>query len=287
MAILTSGMPLAQRVALISENVTGPPGAEMLRLSNIASCEEVTVLDNASGAGILVSHLIDLAATAPGLQLQRIVAGDLDPEAISYAKERQQAQLTSNLASDWTRVEIQGIDQHSIPFPDASFTHVFANLGILFSFEDGKALSETYRVLQTDGTAGFTTWKGIKWWADLAKPAFAKYLPDAPGLPAPEDVFPSPGWKDPNLILKKMDQAGFVDVKVTEFDFAPKVVPEEFCEATAALVKLIAKRAWSEADFRQYAGELEGALLRCYQDDFGEGKKQVRMTALITIGKKR
>ncbi|OQO07836.1 hypothetical protein B0A48_06627 [Cryoendolithus antarcticus] len=268
MAILTSGMPLAQRVALISENVTGPPGAEMLRLSNMASCEEVTVLDNASGAGILVSHLIDLAATAPGLQLQRLVAGDLDPEAIRYVKERQQAQLI-------------------IPFPDASFTHVFANFGILFSFEDGKALSETYRVLQTDGTAGFTTWKGIKWWADLAKPAFAKYLPDAPGLPAPEDIFPSPGWKDPNLILKKMDQAGFVDVKVTEFHFAPKVVPEEFCEATAALVKLIAKRAWSEADFRRYAGELEGAMLRCYQDDFGEGKKQVRMTALITIGKKR
>nr|OQO26240.1 hypothetical protein B0A51_07246 [Rachicladosporium sp. CCFEE 5018] len=269
MATLTSSMPLAQRVALISENVTGPPGAEMLRLSNIASSEEVTVLDNASGAGILVSHLIDLAATAPGLQLQRIVAGDIDPEAISYARERQQAHLTSNPASNWTRVEIQKIDQHSIPFPDASFTHVFANLGILFSFEDSKALSETYRVLQTDGTAGFTTWKGIKW------------------SPAPEDVFPSPGWKDPNLILEKMDQAGFVDVKVTEFDFAPKVVPEEFCEATAALVKLIAKRAWSEADFGRYAGELEGAMLRYYQEEFGEGKKQVRMTALITIGKKR
>ncbi|KAK6441239.1 hypothetical protein LTR95_002538 [Oleoguttula sp. CCFEE 5521] len=286
MATLTSTMPLPQRVALISENVTGPPGAEMLRLSKIAACEQVSVLDNASGAGILVSHLIDLAAKTPRLQLQRIVAGDIDPEALTYTKERQQAHLTANAESEWDNVEISKIDQHSIPFPDSSFTHVFANLGILFSPNDSKALSETYRVLQFGGTAGFTTWKGIKWWADLAKPAFAQYLPDAPGLPAPEDVFPSPGWKDPQVILGKMDRAGFTYVEVTEFNFAPKVMPEEFCEATAALVKLIAKRAWSEADFGSYAGELEGAMLRYYQENFGEGKQEVRMTALITIGKK-
>ncbi|OQO10521.1 hypothetical protein B0A48_03818 [Cryoendolithus antarcticus] len=279
-------MPSAQRVALISENVTGPPGAEMLRLSDIASCEQVSILDNASGAGILVSHLIDLAANTPHLQLQRIVAGDVDPSALTYARERQEAHLTTNSSSAWSKVDIQKIDQHRIPFPDSSFTHVFANLGILFSPNDSKALSETYRVLQTDGTAGFTTWKGIKWWAELAKPAFAQYLPDAPALPAPEDVFPSPGWKDPNAILEKMDRAGFTEVKVTEFDFAPVVVPEEFCEATAVLVKLIAKRAWSEADFGLHAEKLEGAMLRYFREEFGEGKKEVRMTALITIGKK-
>lgn len=49
----------AQTIVTTNERVTGPPGAEMLRLANINQQSEIEVLDLACGGGIISSELVD------------------------------------------------------------------------------------------------------------------------------------------------------------------------------------------------------------------------------------
>lgn len=276
-----STVPADQRVALINEKVTGPPSVELLRLSDISSQGEVVVLDNATGAGILTDNLLGLGEKTPGLTVKRVVAGDLDDTMLAFADDK-----AHKSPYNWDPVQIEKIDQQSIPRPDASFTHVFANFGIFFCQDDAKALSEAYRVLKPSGIAGFTSWKSIQWWSDLTQPALAKYLPDAPALPPPAGLFPRAGWTDPTAIPSKLEKAGFEDVRVSAYRFQPLVGPEEFAEATGALVKKVAERLWPEGAFAEHAGGIEASLLRYLKENYADGIWDGYMTAIITLGKK-
>jgi len=276
-----STVPAGQRVALTNEKVTGPPSAELLRLSDILSHGEVEVLDNATGAGILTDNVLGLGERTPGFTVKRVVAGDLDDNMLAFADDK-----AHKSPYNWDPVQIEKIDQQALPHPDASFTHVFANFGIFFCQDDAKALSEAYRVLKPSGTVGFTSWKIIRWWSDLAQPAITKHLPDAPSLPPPGGLFPTTGWTDPSAIPSKLEKAGFEDVKVSEYNFQPLVGAEEFAEATAVLVKIVAKRLWPEEAFTKYAGEIEASLLRYLKENYNDGVWDGQMTALITLGKK-
>lgn len=274
-------VPPAQRVALINEKVTGPPSAEMLRLSEIQTESEVEVLDNATGAGILTDNLLGIAEKTAGLTITRVVAGDLDDTMLASADDK-----AHKSPYNWDPVMIEKIDQQSIPHPDASFTHVFSNFGIFFCQDDAKALSEAYRVLKPSGIAGFTSWKTIQWWSDMAMPALSKYLSDAPALPPPGGLFPGAVWTDPSAIPTKLMKAGFEDVKISEYKFQPLVGAEEFAEATGVLVKIVAKRLWSEEAFAKYAGGIESAILSYLRENYKDGVWDGYMTAIITLGKK-
>ena len=276
-----STVAASQRVALTNEKVTGPPSQELLRLSGIANQEDVEVLDNATGAGILTDNLLGLAENSSTLSVKRVVAGDLDNSMLEFADSK-----AHSSPYNWDPVSIEKIDQQAIPHRDASFTHVFANFGIFFCQDDAKSLAEAYRVLKPSGSAGFTTWKSIQWWPDLAQPAMAKYIPEAPALPPPGGLFPGAGWTDPSAIPAKLETAGFQDVKVSEFRFQPLVSAEEFAEATGVLVKVVAKRLWPEKEFSKHVAEIEPALLRYLRDNYRDGVWDGYMTAIITIGKR-
>ena len=278
-----STVPSAQRVAITNEKVTGPPAAEMLRLSDIAEAKTVEVLDNASGAGILVDHLLRLSLTHNTLQIKQVVAGDLDETILSFISKKQEAAATS---SAWKDVAIKRIDQQSIPYGDATFTHVFSNFGIFFCRDDTKALSEAYRVLRRSGTAGFTSWKAITWWSQVAEPALAQHFPEAPKLPSPAGIFPSPGWNELGAIPPKLREVGFENIRVSEYSFAPRVKADEFAEAIAVLIKVVAKRVWPDEIFVKYAGKIEEALLRYLHDNYEGGIWDGKMTAIISLGRK-
>jgi ubiquinone/menaquinone biosynthesis C-methylase UbiE len=241
----------------------------------------VEVLDNATGAGVLVDRILDLTTTHPGFQVKRIVAGDIDDNMLAFATSKQQEATSS---SAWRDVSITKIDQQAIPYDDNSFTHVFANFGIFFCQDESKALSEAHRVLKPGGVVGFTSWKAITWWAEVAEPALAQFLSDAPELPSQGGMFPSPGWSDMEQILTKLHDARFTDARVTEFSFAPRVPAEEFAEALAVLVKVVAKRAWSGETFIKHADQIEGVLLQYLKTNYAEGVWDGEMTAIITLG---
>ncbi|KAK4560995.1 hypothetical protein LTR86_004950 [Recurvomyces mirabilis] len=280
--------PADRRVVIINEKVTGPVAAEMLRLSTLVDTsihrQSLEVLDNATGGGILVSELLKLVSQH-SIQPKRIIAGDLDDKMLQAAAQQQSDSIAAGVTG-WQNVEIAKVDQQSLPYPNESLTHLFSNMGIFFCADDHKALTEAHRVLRPSGQAGFSSWKSIAWWSEVAQPALKAYLPDTPELPSPSGMFPVRGWSDPEAIIGKLEAAGFVDVEVSEYAFTPVVEAEEFAEATGVLVSIVAKRFWSEEVFERYAGEVEAALLRYLKEHYEDGRWTGKMTAIISSGRK-
>jgi ubiquinone/menaquinone biosynthesis C-methylase UbiE len=272
----------AQAIVTTNERVTGPPGVEMLKLANINQQTELEVLDLACGGGIISSDLI----SNPSLKIKRIVAGDLDDQMLTLTSNKRDAILKSSHDSNWSRLETQKMSQTSLPLPDAIFDYVFNNFGVFFHPDENATLTETLRVLKPNGTAGLTSWKAIAWWAEVADPALATYLPEAPKLPAPGGLFPTKGWNDPEAIPAKLEQAGFRDVKVSEYKFKPRVEAEPFAQATGFLVQSIAKRVWSEDVYGKFGGQIEAALVQYLKASYEGGIWDGDMTAIITLGSK-
>lgn len=272
----------AQAIVITNERVTGPPGVEMLKLANINQQSEIEVLDLACGGGIISSELID----NPSLKIKRITAGDLDDQMLTFTSTKRDSYLKSSPNSNWSRVETQKMSQTSLPLPNATFDYVFNNFGVFFHPDENATLTETLRVLKPNGTAGLTSWKAIAWWAEVADPALAQYLPEAPKLPAPGGLFPTKGWNDPEAIPAKLEQAGFRDVKVSEYKFKPQVEAEPFAQATGFLVQSIAKRVWSEDIYGKFGGEIEAALVQYLKANYEGGVWDGDMTAIITLGSK-
>ena len=272
----------AQAIVTTNERVTGPPGVEMLKLANITQQTDLEILDLACGGGIISSELI----ATPSLKIKRIVAGDLDDQMLTFTSDKRDAILKSSPNSNWSRVETQKMSQTSLPLPDATFDYVFNNFGVFFHPDEKATLTETLRVLKPNGVEGLTSWKAIAWWAEVADPALAQYLPEAPKLPAPGGLFPTKGWNDPEAIPVKLEQAGFRDVKVSEYKFKPKVEAEPFAQATAFLVQSIAKRVWSEEVYGKYGGQIETALVQYLKANYEGGIWDGDMTAIITLGSK-
>lgn len=272
----------AQAIVTTNERVTGPPGVQMLKLANINQQTEIEVLDLACGGGIISSELIANSS----LKIKRIVAGDLDDQMLVFTSNKRDAILKSSPESSWSRLETQKMSQASLPLPDATFDYVFNNFGVFFHSDEKATLTETLRVLKPNGTAGLTSWKAIAWWAEVADPALAQYLPEAPKLPAPGGLFPTKGWNDPEAIPAKLEQAGFRDVKVSEYKFKPRVEAEPFAQATSFLVQSIAKRVWSEDVCGKYGGHIEAALVQYLKANYEGGVWDGEMTAIVTLGSK-
>ena len=270
----------AQAIVTTNERVTGPPGVEMLKLANINQQNEIEVLDLACGGGIISSELIDNSS----LKIKRIIAGDLDEQMLTFTSTKRDAVLKSFPNSTWSRVETQKMSQTSLPLPDATLDYVFNNFGVFFHPDENATLTETLRVLKPNGTAGLTSWKAIAWWAEVADPALAQYLPEAPKLPAPGGLFPTKGWNDPEAIPAKLEQAGFRHVKVSEYKFKPRVEAEPFAQATGFLVRSIAKRVWSEEVYGKFGCQIEAALVQYLKANYEGGVWDGDITAIITLG---
>ena len=273
----------SQEVVTTNERVTGPPGFEMLRLSNIAQQPSIEALDLGCGGGIITSQLLESTSN-----IKRIVAGDIDDQmlAIVTAKRDSEINSNSNSNSGWSLVEVQKMNQTTIPHPSSTFTHIFNNFAIFFLPDDSPALAETHRVLKPSGQAGFTSWKSIAWWTAVVEPALSQYLPEAPKLPNPSALFGASGWSDVDAIRSKLRKHGFAEVKVSEYKFAPMVEAGPFAKATALLAQGIAKRFWSGEEFEGFGGEVEGALLEYLKEKFENGVWDGEMTAIVALGTK-
>ncbi|KAK5693669.1 hypothetical protein LTR97_010238 [Elasticomyces elasticus] len=281
-----STVPPNHRVVLTNEKVTGPAAAQLIRRSGILDVRkhDLEVLDNATGGGILVAELFRLAEEQSGsLNFKRVVAGDIDDSMLRAVQIKKDDTKSSSL---WGKVEPMKIDQQAIPMPDGSFTHLFNNMGIFFCQDDEKALREAHRVLKSGGVASFTSWKSIAWWEEIAQPAIKQFIPGAPELPGPANLFPSRGWSDPAVIPSKLEKAGFSDVQVDEFKFTPNVEAEEFAEAFGVLVKIVAKRLWSDEHCATYAPQIEPALRRYLEENYASGRWTGKMIAITTVGRK-
>jgi ubiquinone/menaquinone biosynthesis C-methylase UbiE len=278
----------SQETVRTNELVTGPPGLEMLRLSNLAQTPSIEALDLGCGGGIITSQLLESTSN-----IKRIVAGDIDDQMLAIVTAKRDSEINNPTPSTnptnnntWSYVSVENINQTTIPHPDSTFTHVFNNFAIFFLPDDSPALAETHRVLKPSGQAGFTSWKSIAWWTAVVEPALSQHLPEAPKLPNPSGLFGASGWSDVDAIQAKLEKTGFADVKVSEYKFKPMVEAVPFAKATALLVQGIARRVWDDEKFEGFGGKFEGALLRYLEEKFENGIWDGEMTAIVALGTK-
>ena len=275
--------PADTRIVATNMKVTGPAAQEMLRRSGImaqTTFDELNVMDNACGGGILTSELLEMVKARPNqVKIGRIVASDNDQAMLDYIHRYR-------CEPEWKSVEVKRIDQQAVPLPDATFSDVFNNFGVFFCPDDAAALAETLRLLRPGGVAGFTSWKTIAWWSSVAMPAISSLIPEAPRLPEPSVVFPVGGWSDPAEFTSKLEKAGFRHVNVSEYSFTPNVEAEEFAEAAGFLVQIIAKKFWSEKDNERFKGQIVPAMRKYLLEHYPNGRWNGQVTAYITIGNK-
>lgn len=111
--------------------------ASMLRLA-----EAEAVLEVGAGAGGGALEL--LPALRAGV---RFVVSDLSPEMVALAREALPE-----------RVEVQEADACRLPFADASFDRLLANLNLMLVPAPEAALAEAARVLRRGGRAAWSVW---------------------------------------------------------------------------------------------------------------------------------
>ena len=107
-------------------------------LSGTNVIEGSTVLDVATGPGIVARAAVDRGAKATGV--------DFSESVVQLARQACPA------------VDFQHADAEALPFAEDNFDAVVINFGMLHFPDPEKALAEAHRVLRPSGRLGFTNW---------------------------------------------------------------------------------------------------------------------------------
>lgn len=107
------------------------------------------VLETACGTGILTRRLRKaLPAQAT------LVASDLSPAMLTFA--------AASMGADAAGVEWRSADMAELPFPDAAFTLVVTQFGLMFVPEPAAAAREAHRVLRPGGRWLLNVWDALE-----------------------------------------------------------------------------------------------------------------------------
>jgi ubiquinone/menaquinone biosynthesis C-methylase UbiE len=157
------------------------------------------VLDLASGTG---EPALSLAkAVAPK---GRVVATDLVPEMLEFAKVNAAAQGLSN-------IDFRLADAEQLPFNDQEFDRVTCRFGIMFFPDIPKAMSEIRRVLKPGGRVCFAVFASFEEnpMFQVSLVPFLKRVKMPPPPPDAPNIF---RFADENKLANALSSAGFRDV---------------------------------------------------------------------------
>jgi SAM-dependent methyltransferase len=178
------------------------------------------VLEVAAGTGVLTRALAARLSTTT-----RLVATDLNPPMVAYAKTR--------LADD--RIEWKQADGLALPFEDGSFDAVACQFGVMFFPDKVQGYREARRVLKPGGRYIFNVWDRISEneFADVVTQALAEVFPDDP----PRLLARTPhGYHDADKVRADLGVAGFTDVSVDVVDHRSKAASRNpaiaYCQGT-------------------------------------------------------
>jgi ubiquinone/menaquinone biosynthesis C-methylase UbiE len=184
----------------------------------------MTVLDLASGTGEPALSL----AKALGPQ-GRVVATDLVPEMLEFAKENAAAQRISN-------IDFRLADAEQLPFPDREFDRVTCRFGIMFFPDIAKAMSEIRRVLRPGGRVCFAVFGSFDE-NPMFQVSLGPFLKRVKMPPPPPDAPHIFRFADETKLEKAISSAGFREVSTRKerVTFSWPGPAEESWEATREL----------------------------------------------------
>lgn len=168
-----------------------------------AAANPADVLETAAGTGVLTRAL---AAALP--EGARIVATDLNPPMIEWARRRQ---------ADDPRIAWRPADAMALPFGDASFDVALCQFGVMFFPDRVAGYREARRVLRPGGAFLFNLW------SDIARNGFAATVTNAMAGEFPDDpplfLARTPhGHGVPAVVEAELRAAGFTDVAISAYE---------------------------------------------------------------------
>ncbi|TBU42287.1 S-adenosyl-L-methionine-dependent methyltransferase [Dichomitus squalens] len=269
-----------------AEHITGPFGLQLLLqcgLDRAEGSEDIVLLDNATGTGIVLEYLYGILPPAAKARLQ-VVAGDLSPAMISAVQER----IEQN---GWVHIDAKLVDAMDMDLPSNQFTHVTANFGLVGIPDPRAVLSEVYRVLRPSGSAAFSIFKTVAWY-DIAKAAITS-IPGAPRFPTLEEYGvkmmkdPQPGdeqWTRPEFFEEQIRNAGFEDVQTTVHENRTRYKDtEEYVKVYK--VDMMLKNSWSKEDWEGVEPHIQSALVEELKRRFGDGEIVLNWEAYCVTAK--
>lgn len=231
-------------------------------LNELALRENSTLLDIATGTGVLIEKASALGITATGL--------DFSSEMLSIAR---------HLQPDATFV--QG-DAESLPFDDESFDAAVMCFGILHLAHPERALREMYRVVKPGGKVAFTSWappsKSLAF--QIAIEAIEKFGDPSLSLPEGPPFFK---YGEERECITALTDAGCVNPRVIALPLnwslpTPESLFDAFYHGTARTGGLL--RAQSKEDLAR----IETSVTDQARSFMNNGVVEIPMTALLALG---
>jgi SAM-dependent methyltransferase len=238
------------------ERWLGPATETMLDLARVGP--GASVLDVAAGAGgqtIAAAHRVG--------ETGRIVATDISPGILGYARRRVSEERLGNVA-------LLEMDGEALAFPDRSFDAAISRLGLIYFPNQQDALRGLLRVLVPGGRLGAVVYS-----TELNNPFFAipvGIIRRRAGLPPPEPGQPGPFTLAADGVLERaFTAAGFVDVQVVRVHAPLRLPSAADCvrferESFGALHQMLGGLS---DDARAEAWDEIRAALRRFEDERG------------------
>jgi ubiquinone/menaquinone biosynthesis C-methylase UbiE len=179
-----------------------------------------TVLDNATGPGIVVEELFAYLTDPSQRDSVHVTAVDAAPPMIEIVKAKSELNGWKNV----TAAAMSGEDLSALR--DESFSHSFTNFGIFFFKDTRKGASEIYRTMKSGGKAIVTAWSDLSYvrvWQKADREVRVDRRRGAENQVKEEDYVPvklpfDDRWYEASYLEQVMREAGFKNVEVHQVD---------------------------------------------------------------------
>ena len=267
-----------------AEKLTGSYAQFLLERANISNLDEeqeLVVLDQACGTGIVSVKLMDMLSDILKVKLD-LTCADFADAMVDFTEKRIEQ-------AGWINARAVKADAMDTKLPSSNYTHIFLNFGPMI-FPDWEAgLRELHRMLQPGGTLAMSSWEKVGWMPDV-RAAFA-LDPELP--PMPEDstlrraFSPDGEWDRPEWIRETVQQAGFTEVMVESVPHTSVLDgTSEFMGMVNMTVGMITSRSWSKDEQEKYADRAKSLTANYMTTKYGDGAIKWDWVAILTTAKK-
>ncbi|KIW81363.1 hypothetical protein Z517_04388 [Fonsecaea pedrosoi CBS 271.37] len=163
------------------------------------------IFDNGCGTGTIITHILDtFGCEIP--DSARIIAADFSVHMLEVLAETKRARVSME-KNGWDRLELHNLDAHDLSnIPDGSISHVTGGHLYFLLSDARKALLETRRILESDGTLALSSGKGGQH-LDALQDAVEHVRPGTHLRLTREP------WASEEGVRKELEATGFVDVE--------------------------------------------------------------------------
>ncbi|KIW93576.1 uncharacterized protein Z519_06181 [Cladophialophora bantiana CBS 173.52] len=266
-----------------AEKMTGYFADLLIKQSNVAKVadnEELTVLDQACGTGVVSERLVNMLNNKQKANLD-LTCADFSDSMIDFVRPR----IRTFEVKSAHAIKADAMDTK---MPGSKFTHVFLNFGPMV-FSDWKVgMTEIYRILQPGGILAMSSWMKLGW-ADDMKAAFATD-PEVPTFPSVGEllkIINSNGlWSDSAWIKDNVTESGFVDVHVREVPHTSVSGVDQFTHLMTGMVGMIQQKTWTAEQREKYKDRATNAVVSYMKQKYGDGEIRWDWVAILTTAKK-